>query len=391
MNSKNLTYEDAKLLQRRHDGEAAAGELDTARALLERSEPSRVWAQALDEVQLATRGAAQEIEANVAQWPDAGLIATAASEAAPLATLPLSELIPLLDRFHDGEADEAELEAVAAMLEEREDVASYLEGLDEVGVGVKAASQDVSAAFDSGAFWSRLESRLDEDEAPANNVIELAPRRASTAERPMFSAENHQVMIYRHYDGEASPEERAQVAAWSEIDPKVAQTLAAMEELTLATRVAVERAQDRVDLSQLWGGVQAGLERELSERESGVVSLERAREAKAERKGLWRDHQREIVAAAVAALVTIIGLGMFGDKLFKSETVVVRERTVVIVDSVESSAGSSVMVSGPMAAPGAAVGEEQEGDAASQEAEPTIIWLFDESDKGEKPDGRSPI
>jgi len=392
MTDNKLTYDEAKLIQQRRDQE---GGDEAARALLERSEPARVWEQALGEVQLAARGAAQEIEERVAAWPAAAAISDAAQGATPLAARPLVDLLPLLDRFLDGEVDEAELEAVAAMLEAREDVAAYLEALDEVGVGVKAASQDVSAMFESGDFWAGINARLDADAAPQapNNVVQLGAKldakRASTNERPAFSAENHQVMIYRHYDGEVSAAERAQVAAWAEIDPKVATTLKVMEELTLAVRVAVERAQDRADLGEVLRGVHAALEQVLAERKAGVVSLQKAREAKVERESLWTAHRRDIVAAAVAALVTIIGLGVFGDKLFKGETVVVRERTVVIVDSVESAAGASVMVSGPMTVEPSSPAKEGEGEQPAQEAEPTVIWLLEGDEP--KADGRKPI
>jgi hypothetical protein len=56
MTDNKLTYDEAKLIQQRRDQE---GGDEAARALLERSEPARVWEQALGEVQLAARGAAQ--------------------------------------------------------------------------------------------------------------------------------------------------------------------------------------------------------------------------------------------------------------------------------------------------------------------------------------------
>ena len=178
MTNNKLTYDEAKLIQQRRDQE---GGDEAAQSLLERSEPARVWEQALGEVQLAARGAAQEIEERVAVWPAAAAISDAAQGATPLAARPLVDLLPLLDRFHDGEVDEAELDAVAAMLEAREDVAAYLEALDEVGVGVKAASQDVSAMFESGDFWASINARLDADAAPAapaapNNVVQLGSK-----------------------------------------------------------------------------------------------------------------------------------------------------------------------------------------------------------------------
>jgi hypothetical protein len=297
--------------------------------------------------------------------------------ASDLSLAPLSQLAPMLERFHDGEATEAELDEVMGLMERREDVAAYLEALDSLSDQVKDASSVVSEAFDGGSFWDKIEVRLDEQ--ASGQVAEVVPLRRpqpKTAERPAFCVDNHQVMIYRYYDGEVGEAERAQVNAWAEIDPKVSKTLAAMSELTLATRVAVERAQQRADMSKLWGRVQAELEREMVEREAGVVSLARVRE---QRVGLWAAHQREIVTAVIAALVTIVGIGVFGDKLFRGERVVV-ERTVVIVDSAESAPGSSVMVRGGVRI---APGEQPTISAEpSSDEEPTVIWLIDEASEG---------
>jgi hypothetical protein len=390
MSANKLTYQEAVLLQRHRDGEVEAAERVEARRLLDGSEPARIWDSALAEVELATRAAVQEIEAQVTQWTQAEAIAEAAHKARPLVERGLVELMPLLERFHDGELDEVELEAVAALLEEREDAADYLAGLDEVRLGMSVVGRDVADAFDSGSFWSRLESRLDE-EAPekASNVVSLG---AVRKQRERFVAEDHLVMVYRRYDGEVSEAERAQVDGWAaEEGGEVAQTLAAMAELTLAVRVAVERVQERAQAGRIWEGVQAALEREAAEADAGVIRLHQVRGAKAKHQGLFMAHRREIVAAAVAALVTIIGLGVFGDKLFKGETVVVRERTVVIIDSVESVAGASVMVSGPMTVqpPADAATSSQDG-ASPAEAEPTVIWLLDGA-SGHAKEERNPI
>merc|ERR1712000_306956 len=113
---------------------------------------------------------------------------------------------------------------------------------------------------------------------------------------------------------------------------EIAETLGALEELSLAATVAMEQAQERVDLSSVWAGVSAELADEFGGK-APVISLEQKRTEKAEEKPeeTGTSHRREAFIALAAVLVTVLGMGLFGDKLFGPRVV---EKTVVIVDSV---------------------------------------------------------
>merc|ERR1712000_621560 len=66
---------------------------------------------------------------------------------------------------------------------------------------------------------------------------------------------------------------------------EIAETLGALEELSLAATVAMEQAQERVDLSSVWAGVSAELADEFGGK-APVISLEQKhREGGGEARG----------------------------------------------------------------------------------------------------------
>jgi hypothetical protein len=378
MNEHKLTREDRELIERHHDGDVGAEERAHAEALLAEHAEARAIVAALDEVHVAARAAEQ------AAWEDADHRAPAdvARDASALAdAVPsMGELAAMLERVHDDEAESFELEAVSAMRDERAEVAEYLSGLEVVRKGATAALEEATQDVDFSGFWGSLSARLEleeqEQEQEAAQVVAFPSRaKPSTAERPAFDVDEHRVMLYRYYDEEASADERAQVLAWAEIDPTVSVTLNALEELSFATKVAVEVAEERQDLSRIWSGVAAEIGAETN-----VVSLDRARERRDEpaasepSTGWVARHHRELSVGLMAALVTIVGAWMFG-AIGAPERVIV-EKTVVIVDSVESESTASVMVSGPMQ-PASLDLDAQDDEAAEAETTPTIIWLID--------------
>jgi len=389
MTESTLTYPDRLLLQRLHDADVTLDAQERAKAeqLLASQELARQFVEGLKEVNTAAQAAEGEAWAKAPERT-AQVMAQAALEALALEQWPLEQLMPMLERIHDGEADEADLAVFERLLETREDVADYMAVLDESRHGVLFGHEHALEQVSFDQFWSGLEARLDDAKpaqaAPQQAQVVSFPRQPATAERPSFDLKEHQLMLGRFFDGESSVAESAQVQAWLEIDPTAATTLAVMEELSLAVHGAVDELQERAQLAQIWSGVEAVLD---AEREGKVVSLDRAREGNAQPGSLWAKlPKRELFVAAAAALFTVAGIGMFADKIFDKDPVIV-ERTVVIVDSVEYSSGSSGMVVQP-----ASMGLErptpdakpQDGPASAQgsqeEASPTIIWLLDDGE-----------
>lgn len=385
-----LTYEQRVLLQRLQDGDLSTAQEAEARALLQESEEAVAFVDSLEEVHVATCAAEQEAWERV-DAPAANAVAAPAlaGERSPMG-LPLEDLIGLLDRFHDGEATVEEMDEVEFLLEAREDVAEYLLGMTELGEVFERGHQEEVAEVDFGGFWDSLSARLEQEEqaSPAAEVVAFpgAPKKkkSTTAERPAFTQDDHQVLLYRYHDGEVSEQERAQVMAWAEIDGEIAETLGALEELSLAATVAMEQAQERVDLSVVWAGVSAELADEFGGK-APVISLEQKRAEKEEEKPkeTGSTHRREAFIALAAVLVTVLGMGLFGDKIFGTRVV---EKTVVIVDSVEYGDGKSVIVTGPMQQASMTTESEEDVDGA-EDAEPeapTVIWLIDPNEVSEE-------
>ena len=385
-----LTYKQRVLLQRLQDGDLSTAQEAEARALLQESEEAVAFVDSLEEVHVATCAAEQEAWERV-DAPAANAVAAPAlaGERSPMG-LPLEDLIGLLDRFHDGEATAEEMDEVELLLEAREDVAEYLLGMTELGEVFERGHQEEVAEVDFGGFWDSLSARLEQEEqaSPAAEVVAFpgAPKKkkSTTAERPAFTQDDHQVLLYRYHDGEVSEQERAQVMAWAEIDGEIAETLGALEELSLAATVAMEQAQERVDLSVVWAGVSAELADEFGGK-APVISLEQKRAEKEEEKPkeTGSTHRREAFIALAAVLVTVLGMGLFGDKIFGTRVV---EKTVVIVDSVEYGDGKSVIVTGPMQQASMTTESEEDVDGA-EDAEPeapTVIWLIDPNEVSEE-------
>ena len=389
---EKLTYEQRVLLQRLQDGDLSTAQEAKARALLQESEEAVAFVDSLEEVHVATCAAEQEAWERVDAPAVSAVAAPAiAGERSPM-ELPLEDLIGLLDRFHDGEATAEEMDEVELLLEAREDVAEYLLGMTELGEVFERGHQEEVAEVDFGGFWDSLSARLEQEEqaSPAAEVVafpQKPKKKSTTAERPAFTQDDHQVLLYRYHDGEVSEHERAQVMAWAEIDEEIAETLGALEELSLAATVAMEQAQERVDLSSVWAGVSAELADEFGGK-AQVISLEQKRSEKAEEKPeeTGTSHRREAFIALAAVLVTVLGMGLFGDKLFGPRVV---EKTVVIVDSVEYGDGKSVIVTGPMQQASMTTESEEDAEGAenAEPEAPTVIWLIDPNEVPEEGDG----
>jgi hypothetical protein len=359
-----LTTIERSLLERYYDGELVDKEVAEAQALLNRSQEARVFMAALEELTLAVQ-VAEETAWQRADAPSGDSLVAAALEAASLAQAPISELAPLLERFYDGEVVPEEMATVSALLEEREDVADYLANLEGLGAGIKATTEDAVAGVSFDGFWDSIESRIGEEEDESVSG---------------FDPEEHRVLLYRYHDDEASAHERTQVEGWLAAgEPEVLETLAALDEVRLATVVSIETAQERADLSGLWHAVEEAIDDQIESQGENVVSFER----KKRKKQTFFSRQGALVAAAAIVLVTFSAL--LGEQLLGPKERVIVEKTVVIVDSVEYQPGSSVMVNSPMQPVSAEINAD---DGQAVDEEPTVIWLLDTGDETEAVDGK---
>ena len=394
MQRDRLTLEQKRLLERHHDGHGLApGEAVTLQTLLAESEQARRFQASLDEVRLAVQSSEAvrwgEVEARV---PTGEEVAQSAEDAQSLMDVPLEALWGMLQRYHDGEAIEQECAEVEVLCGRREDVAAYLEGLEVLTQGVVLPAQEHVESVDFSGFWAGIESRL---EGASSAGVMVLPKEKTTTEQPAFEAEDHQVLLYRYFDQETNAQERAKAAAWVEVDPEIAGLLGALEEIQLAVNVAVEHAQERVDLSALWAGVEAGLTpASVQERPIDLGA------ARARKKGFFLDHSRELIAAFAAAICTVVGVGLFADTFFEPGERVIVEKHVVIVDSLEYGAGAAVVVTGAMQQASMELEPEAQGggdqatvkgeDRNAEKASP-VIWLIDEDAKeGATPSEESP-
>ncbi len=357
-----LTQAQQALLERYRDGDLTGVEAEQAKELLAQAPEATTFVSALAEVELAARGASQA-SWEQARAPQASQVASVASASADeVMTQPLEALAPLLERFHDGEVDAHEIALVDELLMAREDVADYLVGLDELQLGLGAGLGELELPAQD-VFWASLEARLAPARGPKVLPFPSVAAQPSTAERPAFNLEHHLVMLYRCHDGEATAQERAQVSAWAEIDPQVAQRVSALDELRLSAQVACDAMQEPVEWSTIWQGVSA----QLGEEAPGVVSLAKAREAR--RFG----GRRELAAAVAAMLCAGLGLGLFADRLLGPREI----KTIVIVDSVEYSGGATGRISGQSLQPASLTSPAMSRPEAAEPGEPTIIWLLE--------------
>ena len=96
-----LSIEEQSLLQRLYDRELSDHEVAQAEALLNDSPVARVFMAALEELTVAVQVAEEEAW-NQADTPSSAPLVQAAFEAASLAQAPMTDLAPMLERFHDG-------------------------------------------------------------------------------------------------------------------------------------------------------------------------------------------------------------------------------------------------------------------------------------------------
>lgn len=359
----NLNIEQRELLQRHYDGALEGTEAAEAEALLESSARARVFVNALEELTVGVRAAATHAW-EVADAPEAATIIEYALEATELSEATLEELAPMLERFHDGEVAPVEEATVHALLQERDDVADYLAGLEDLSSGIGATGAALADDVDFGGFWNAVNARID-------------------AVDTSYAADEHRVLLYRYADGEASDQEVAQVDAWIAAgDDEVTSTLAALEEVSIAATGAIERAQEKVDLTDFWHRVEGAIDDEIESQGENVVSLGRKR---TEKESFFQRY-RQGIAGAIAAMLVLGTVGLFSDQIFGPRETRVIEKTIVVVEEVEYAPGTTGAVLNPPVQPASATIESGE-DSAGEEQEPTVIWVFEDepADESEAP------
>lgn len=413
---QGLTTDQCLLLQRFHDGELGAAQGVEAEQLLARAPAARVFLQALEEIGRGVRAGSElawERGRDGAPEPaEVARLAALAAQGGHMLRAPLEELLPLLDRVHDGEADAAEVAWVQAMLPERADAGEYLAGLGQIAEQLRDAQDHALQDVRFDGFWERVRAGINAEETEADSARNFAQNTTPGTVRegaggareqgvaPDFEVEEHLCLLHRFADLETSEAEDARVQAWvDQQDQQVDRYLAALTEIKLGVNVAVETACERAPLRDIWSGVQRAIETPQEDAAPGAlagagrgpeapISLE---EARRNRRGGWLGQYQQAAFGAAAAAVVVLGVvGLFKDQLFgPNERVIVEktiEKRVVIVESVEYSPGASVMIDSPMTRVGLQKGQpEASQDAAGGEVNPTVIWLFEADQDGDTP------
>jgi anti-sigma factor RsiW len=353
MADASLTAKQRDLLQRWFDGELPAEKVSEAEALVEDSQAAAAYVETLESMRQITRGLADE-ERGEPGWSVEETVSKA-MDAPTAADEPLRELAPLLERYHDGEVIDAEAALVRRLRRRRDDVADYLRGLEQLGDAVRGADEASREGIDF--------------DAQVHAVLE-----AVDSQTPAFDPDEHAAWLHRYADGELDAERRRIVEGWLEEDhPEVTDALETLDAIGQSTRAAFDEAGGQnIDL---WDAVADAIDEDEDEASDESAEV------------FWLDDYRQGIAGAVAAALVLITVGaLFGDRLFPWGERVVEKRTVVIVDSVEHSEGSSVLIDSPMQEAGASESAEESTKARKKtddasEDEPTVIWLLDSDEK----------
>jgi hypothetical protein len=382
-----------RLLQRHHDGELGESEREHVDRLLRDSEEARELLEALEELEHAARGAERAIWEGAEPHSPETLVATA-RQASPPVEDELAELAPMLERVHDAEALDAEREAADELRDARGDAAAYLDELEGLGRAVRAAHEEAVEGQDFSGFFDEISARLDAESEDTGD--------SPSGAVPDYERDEHIVLLQRFHDAEVDERERRIVEAWiDEEHDEVLETLSALDEISLATRAASELACERAHIDELWTGISETLDL----REQGadnVMSLDdfraRAEEAEAaegaeeDSEGVLARYSQALLGAAAAAVIIGLGASLLSNPFGPQERVVVREKTVVIVDDVQQSKGTLVTVASPIeraSAEGPSI-EADDEETQQEEARPTVIWMIDEGTDGAEPSEGTP-
>ncbi len=343
-------------IQQFHDGEIEEASVSV---LLSTSSHARVYLAALQELSEATKGAMEEAWEKADSATAADDWSKAAFSATRLLDQELPELAPMLERFHDDEVSTMESASILALMQEREDVASYLERLDILSDTVKGFDFSEGVSFDG--FFDKVAAELNIETKPSLNVVKLDHS---------FSYEEHAVLVQRFFDDDVTSSEKQRVQSWIDAEnSEVVGALEACEELSLATTIATEQAVEQADFTDLWSNIEKELtstkEQVVGPPSAHVLQLGAFKQEKAD-ASFFQKYQQGIFTAVAAVLL----LGVFGPQMFGTEKHTVEK--IVIIDGITSEPGTSVRIAAPVQPVSAEVEEEDEEES-------TVIWITDES------------
>jgi len=396
MNAEKLRREQIELLQRYFDGECEADERRRVRDLLEASPSAKIYLASLKSMRKAVQMAEEEAWSR-ASLADPEELARRAG-AADWVDAPLEELAPLLERHYDGETDAAEAACVEELAAGRDDVADYLAQLEQIGDGIRQASDVGDVDFDG--FWEGIEAGIDELESgtgdgDAAKVVES------------FDPKRHRRLVYRYHDGEVTDRERRRVEAWIDSgNAAVGAILETLDDIGGGVRCATEAMTEGLDDGEIYDGIGEQLDAIDAQRAAdNVVAISREQDAseaaEAQPPAAANTNWQKVVAVGVAAMALVAIGAIAGPQIFDQPGPVETE-TVVIFDSIESAPGSSVMLHSPELADHSseeaidlesdigAGGIEPSIRSEDDEAEPTILWVVDDDDDDDDDDEDRP-
>lgn len=360
-----VTKQQRDLLTRWFDGELE-GERETkeVEALIERDEDARLWISVLKEIRYATRGAFREAR-DRANLPSGAELAERAADVPPVSQLPLERLAPLLEAYHDDAVTEPERRVVDRLCEEREDVETFVDGLDTLGESVRLATSAGASATGSVDLWADIASKID--------------------------GIDREKLLMRYVDGELDEPDLERVESLLAEDgperDEARRLVDHLGELGDAVRAADREVVD-TDLGEIWAGVDEALADEWADEEadvidfsseasSGMASLDSDEsEHEGPKAGMQSqpEHAGEVVplfseygqaiAGAAAAVVFMVAGGLLYQNFMAGDTG--PQKQVVIVDSYEEKS-SSVQVRSVKP-----TGTQDDG------SESKVIWLSDQ-------------
>jgi len=245
-----VTKQQRDLLTRWFDGELKdEQEAKEVEALIESDEHARLWISVLKELRFATRGAFREAREG-ADLPSGAELAERAADVPPVSQLPLERLAPLLEAYHDDAVTEPERRVVDRLCEEREDVRTFVGGLERLGESVRLATSTGTSASGSVDLWADIASEVD--------------------------GIDREKLLMRYVDGEldgADLERAESLLADDGPEGDEARSLVDhLGELGDAVRAADREIVD-TDLGEIWAGVDEALAGEWAADEADVIDL----------------------------------------------------------------------------------------------------------------------
>ncbi len=360
-----VTKQQRDLLTRWFDGELdGEREAKEVEALIESDEDARLWISVLKEIRFATRGAFREAR-DRADLASGAEVADRAADVPPVSQLPLEQLAPLLEAYHDDAVTEPERRVVDRLCEEREDVETFVDGLDRLGESVRLATSAGVSGSGSVELWDDIASEID--------------------------GIDREKLLMRYVDGEldgADLERAESILADEGPEGDEARRLVDhLDELGDAVRAADHEIVD-TDLGEIWAGVDDALADEWRADEADVIDFssevssggassdshdsehdgpKAGTQSEPEHAGrvvpLFSEYGQAIAGAAAAVVFMMAG-GLLYQNFMAGDAG--PQKQVVIVDNYEEKS-SSVHVR-----PVKPTGTQDEG------GESKVIWLSDQ-------------